>query len=642
MNSLFQDLLRTRRLTEVVDIGTSPPEDEPPYKRMLDAGLCRLTGFDLNQQQPSEDLKPNSDNERYLPYAVGDGGVHTLNVGPARYGMTSFFEPDAQALRMFVGLEQFSEVFDRVPVKTCRLDDVSEIKHIDFLKVEMKGAELAILEAGKQKLSETVVIQTEIPLVPLHKDQPGFGNIDIELRAQGFIPHCFPAIKSWPTTTYGRDGDPRPAYTQLLEADVVYVRDVAHPDGLSDEQLKQLALIAHYCYRSYDLALRCVNLLEQREALEETDAEQRYLDILSTDEKEVLAVEKYQDIAAGVQHGQPRSNVQDSYLSAWELHPGRAEPLYALARQYRVERRFQLGYLFAKSAAEIQRPENIDLVDAAIYDWRIADEQAICAFWIGKKAEAFALCRGLLAQDDLPDDQRNRITGNRDFSVPVMVEAALAYPDSMVRRLNAGPRDARITVSLIAADLTNVERTLNSFLNCCNDIELAERFLVLDAGLSADDRAALAERYRFVELIGSDVGLTQIRQQVGGRLWLHLGEGWQFFAPENYLSRLTAVLDTEREVIQVGINFADATKPIGRCATGEMVRSARDAGRYVMTASAARGPAMFDTGRLDQVSGIDSDGGDLIDKIARAVAASGIGTASLDEVLCTAMTDHHP
>ncbi|MEZ0349479.1 hypothetical protein [Mycobacterium sp. pR1184] len=37
---------------------------------------------------------------------------------------------------------------------------------------------------------------------------------------------------------------------------------------MSDEQLKHLALIAHCCYRSFDLALRCVLLLERRKAVE--------------------------------------------------------------------------------------------------------------------------------------------------------------------------------------------------------------------------------------------------------------------------------------------------------------------------------------------------------------------------------------
>jgi hypothetical protein len=51
---------------------------------------------------------------------------------------------------------------------------------------------------------------------------------------------------------------------------------------MSDEQLKHLALIAHHCYQSFDLSLRCVMLLEQRQALE-AGIQRRYLEILATE-----------------------------------------------------------------------------------------------------------------------------------------------------------------------------------------------------------------------------------------------------------------------------------------------------------------------------------------------------------------------
>ena len=63
------------------------------------------------------------------------------------------------------------------------------------------------------------------------------------------------------------NGDPRTALRQLLEADVVYARDISKPEAMSDEQLKQLAIIVDHCYGSFDLALRCVMLLEQRGAV---------------------------------------------------------------------------------------------------------------------------------------------------------------------------------------------------------------------------------------------------------------------------------------------------------------------------------------------------------------------------------------
>jgi hypothetical protein len=93
------------------------------------------------------------------------------------------------------------------------------------------------------------------------------GEIDGELRRQGFIPHCYAEIKKWPISPVVVNNNPRAALNQLLEADIVYVRDVTKPDAISDEQLKHLALIAHYCYHSLDLAGHCLKHLIQRGAL---------------------------------------------------------------------------------------------------------------------------------------------------------------------------------------------------------------------------------------------------------------------------------------------------------------------------------------------------------------------------------------
>jgi hypothetical protein len=325
--------------------------------------------------------------------------------------------------------------------------------------------------------------------------------------------------------------------------------------------------------------------------------------------------------------GEPWVDVQDAYLRAWEFRPTRAEPLYALARRYANENRHRLGYLFAVRAAEIPLPEDdMTIPHPDLYAWRSAEVQAICAFSIGKQTEAFVLRRCLLARPDIPGGDRQRIARNRDLSVPAMLEVASSYPDVLARNLIAGPHDSEVTVSLIAgADRAASEQTLNSFLHCCTDVSGVGRFLMIDAGLSAQDRAKLHERYPFLEFTDGSPGhtpgaaLKALRDQIHGRYWLHLGEGWRFFAPENLITRLIAVLDAETQVFQVGINLADAVGLIGISAPEQTVRRTTVAGRYVLGETVAQGPSMFDTARLDRTGGMDS---------------AGLQTASLDEVLC--------
>jgi glycosyltransferase involved in cell wall biosynthesis len=330
--------------------------------------------------------------------------------------------------------------------------------------------------------------------------------------------------------------------------------------------------------------------------------------------------------------------VQDAYLRAWEFRPTRAEPLYAVARRNREDQRYQLGRLFAQHAAEIPFPEqDLLFVRADVYAWRATDEQAVCAFYLGHHAEAFTLWRRLLGRPDIPDDDRQRVAGNRDACAPAMIKEASSYSDALVQRVATGARDAEVVVSLVAGpDRGATEQALNSFLYCCTDVSRVGRFLVVDAGLAAQDRAKLLERYGFLEFADSGTQLAQMREQIHGRFWLHLGQGWRFFAPENLLTRLTAVLDAEAQVFQVGINLADATTLTRASAPEQTVRREPDAGRYVLTDAVARGPAMFDTARLDRAGGLQ--GSDPDTELGRRAAAVGLQTASLDEVLCIPAT----
>jgi glycosyltransferase involved in cell wall biosynthesis len=119
----------------------------------------------------------------------------------------------------------------------------------------------------------------------------------------------------------------------------------------------------------------------------------------------------------------PWPEVQAAYLRAWEFRPTRAEPLHALAYRCRTDARYHLGYLFAERAAQIPLPEQDALfVSADVYTWRALDEQAVCASWIGKNGEAFALFQRLLAEGQVPEEHRARVAANRDFCARRLIE----------------------------------------------------------------------------------------------------------------------------------------------------------------------------------------------------------------------------
>jgi len=259
-------LLPTQRLTAIADIGANPIDGDPPYKSMLQRGLCTVVGFEPQPEALAALNARKSVYETYFPYVIGDGHEGTFRVCSAS-GMSSLLAPDNRALRFFAKFPEWGRVITETPVATRQLDDIAEIENLDLLKIDVQGSELTVFRHGHRLLSRAVAVHTEVSFFALYKDQPTQGEIDAELRSLGFIPHMFAEIRKRVLAPLVDDQNPHRELNQLLEADIIYVRDFTKADAMSNEQLAHLARIAHFCYKSYDLAMNCLVHLERRQAV---------------------------------------------------------------------------------------------------------------------------------------------------------------------------------------------------------------------------------------------------------------------------------------------------------------------------------------------------------------------------------------
>jgi len=262
-------ILDPPRLTAIVDVGANPIEDQPPYRRMLDEGLCTVVGIDPQVPAAINGLS------RTLPYVISADGIDRVLHSAAAPGMTSTLPLNDAHASAFPMMSEWGAVTERRIVQTKRLDDVAEIEAIDCLKMDVQGAEIDVMRGGRQRLAKAVAVMTEVSFVTLYRGQPTFGEMDGELRHMGFIPHCFAAAKCWPIAT--ATAVPNASPHQLLEADVVYVRDFTRSMGI--DQWKHLAMIAHHVCGSFDLAMRCVESLAKMEAVAPS-APQQYRQVL--------------------------------------------------------------------------------------------------------------------------------------------------------------------------------------------------------------------------------------------------------------------------------------------------------------------------------------------------------------------------
>jgi FkbM family methyltransferase len=247
---------------KIIDVGAAAAVDPPAYAKLARALPCTIVGFEPRAGECEKLNRLDSAAHLYLPYAIGDGTPRTFYECRSPY-CSSLFEPNGPLLAKFQNLGDLLEVVGTHRTETRRLDDLSETAGADFLKVDVQGGELLVLQGAVERLRDILAVHIEVEFVPLYKNQPLFADIDTFLRAQGFAFHTL--------MPYGRtfkpirvNNDDSGWVRQILWADAVYVRDFMAFAELAPEALIKLAAILHENYDSMDLAALALEAHDKR------------------------------------------------------------------------------------------------------------------------------------------------------------------------------------------------------------------------------------------------------------------------------------------------------------------------------------------------------------------------------------------
>ncbi len=248
------EILGVDVLVHIVDIGASPVDGPPVYQSLLAAGHARVIGFEPDPQALEALNRQKGPHETYLPYAVGDGRKHTLHLCQAP-GMSSLLRPNQALLAHYHGFSEWSVVRGTLEVETVRLDDVREIDDVDFLKIDIQGAELMALRHGARQLARCGIVQSEVEFLPMYEGQPLFAELELHLRGLGLAFHKFSSMASPALKPLAVGTSPVGGLSQLLFADAVFARPFTGLGLLPAAKLLKTAVVLHDIYKSWDLAL---------------------------------------------------------------------------------------------------------------------------------------------------------------------------------------------------------------------------------------------------------------------------------------------------------------------------------------------------------------------------------------------------
>ncbi|EAQ25855.1 FkbM family methyltransferase [Roseovarius sp. 217] len=273
------DLVKTLGLTEplrILDIGANPMNHDAPYKELLAAGHAHVTGFEPQPEALTALNAQKSANETYFPDVVGDGETHRLNLYRGS-GLASLLEIRQATLDHLLGLRRAARPTGHIDLPSRKLDEIEGIGRVDFLKIDVQGAEAMIFGHAKTALSQTLAVQSEVNFFPLYDNQPSFGEIDRILQHHGLVPHSFLHIEKRLVRSKWLGQIEGATPQQMLDGDILYLRDLSQPDAIASGDLRKIALLCDTCYGFSDITLRCLEILVQRGEIK-TKVAERFID----------------------------------------------------------------------------------------------------------------------------------------------------------------------------------------------------------------------------------------------------------------------------------------------------------------------------------------------------------------------------
>ena len=263
----YLDIIELDQKIEIMDIGAAAIAETPIYTKLIEDKIANLNAFEGDKRQSDKLKSKYENNVKLYNEFLFDGSIQNLYLAHPESGMTSLLKPNEKVLNFFNGFSKFGKIEKIEKIKTEKLDNISHLPYIDFAKLDIQGSELTVLKNGVKKLENCLAIQLEVSFVCLYEDQPSFGELDLWMRENGYLPHTFLNIKRWSISPTIFNNNLRQPGNQLLESDIIYIKDPFKLNLLNDTQLKKFILISHYLFKSVDLSVYLILELERRNVL---------------------------------------------------------------------------------------------------------------------------------------------------------------------------------------------------------------------------------------------------------------------------------------------------------------------------------------------------------------------------------------
>jgi len=250
----------------MLEIGALPTKSQTePFHQLLDIfPESKIIAFEVDKNlcdRLNSDCKPGIS---YYPVALGCAEEKRAFYETNHPMCCSLYKPNEKLISMYNSME-VAMLKSANTIETVSLDyfiKENSVESVDFIKIDIQGAELDVFQGGINALKEVVTIVSEVEFIPHYEDQPLFGDVCAFLTEKEFMFHKFIGLEGRTLKPIILDNNAN-IPTQHIWSDAVFIKDIFKIPELSSSKLLKMGLIT-FVYGSPDLAFQCFRYYDKK------------------------------------------------------------------------------------------------------------------------------------------------------------------------------------------------------------------------------------------------------------------------------------------------------------------------------------------------------------------------------------------
>ena len=269
--------------------------------------------------------------------------------------------------------------------------------------------------------------------------------------------------------------------------------------------------------------------------------------------------------------------IVEAYTKAHDTLNTRSESFYYLGMYYWRKSEFGKAYISLKIISTKPFPDSHTFfIDTAIHKWKGKYKFAKICVMLNKLKEAKDILENLLENAEYRklikikrlfnkcaytnmDELRELYDACRNKPFDQISHPLVQYNPQMVQTItekikSKNERDHQVTLTITSCKRLDLfKKTMNSFINCCQDISLIDRFICVDDNSSEADKTEMESLYPFFEFIfktpeqkGHLSSMNIIMEQVKTPYLLHMEDDFLFIDRAPYIGPAVQILNQKK------------------------------------------------------------------------------------------------